>query len=95
MVAPEGSYDLLSPPSDRRYAAMLAGTHDPNRQGARGAPRLEAHAREFEARKLERFRRFVSRVREHSPYYRQIIAERNIDVGRCVRATSRCSRSRS
>ncbi len=39
---------------------------------------------EFEARKLERFRRFVSRVREHSPYYRQIIAERNIDVDRCV-----------
>jgi phenylacetate-coenzyme A ligase PaaK-like adenylate-forming protein len=39
---------------------------------------------EFEARKLERFRRFVSRVRVHSPYYRQIIAERNIDVGRCV-----------
>ncbi len=38
---------------------------------------------EFEALKLDKFRRLVRHVRECSPYYRRIIAERNIDVDRC------------
>jgi phenylacetate-CoA ligase len=39
---------------------------------------------EFEARKLARFRRFVRHVHDRSPYYGRIVAERGIDVDRCV-----------
>lgn len=39
---------------------------------------------EFEAHKLAKFRRLVRHAREHSPYYRRIIAERSIDLQRCV-----------
>ncbi len=39
---------------------------------------------EFEAQKLQRFRRFARHVCDRSPYYRRIIAERNIDADRCV-----------
>jgi len=38
---------------------------------------------EFEALKLDKFRRLVRHTRERSPYYRRIIEERNIDVERC------------
>ena len=38
---------------------------------------------EFEALKLGKFRRLVRHAGERSPYYRRIIAERNIDVARC------------
>jgi phenylacetate-coenzyme A ligase PaaK-like adenylate-forming protein len=38
---------------------------------------------DFEAWKLEKFRHLVRHVRERSPYYRRIIAERHIDVDRC------------
>ena len=38
---------------------------------------------EFEQAKLAKFRRLVRHARERSPYYRRIIAERNIDVDRC------------
>ena len=39
--------------------------------------------KEFEALKVDKFRRLVRHVRERSPYYRRIIEERNIDVDRC------------
>jgi len=39
---------------------------------------------DFEAWKLEKFRRLVRHASERSPYYRRIIAERKIDVERCV-----------
>jgi phenylacetate-coenzyme A ligase PaaK-like adenylate-forming protein len=39
---------------------------------------------ELEADKLVRFRRLVRHVNERSPYYRRIIAERGIDLERCV-----------
>ncbi|HUL81177.1 MAG TPA: hypothetical protein VL131_03485 [Gammaproteobacteria bacterium] len=39
---------------------------------------------EFEVAKLEKFRRLVRHVNERSPYYRRIIAERKIDLGRCT-----------
>jgi phenylacetate-coenzyme A ligase PaaK-like adenylate-forming protein len=39
---------------------------------------------EFEAQKLERFRRFARHARDRSPYYARIVAERRIDVDRCV-----------
>jgi phenylacetate-CoA ligase len=45
--------------------------------------------KEFEALKLDKFRRLVRHVRKRSAYYRRIIAERNIDVDRCQRATFR------
>jgi phenylacetate-coenzyme A ligase PaaK-like adenylate-forming protein len=38
---------------------------------------------DFEAWKLEKFRRLVRHANEHSAYYRRIIAERKIDVARC------------
>jgi len=38
---------------------------------------------DFEAWKLEKFRRLVRHANERSPYYRRIIAERNIDVASC------------
>jgi phenylacetate-coenzyme A ligase PaaK-like adenylate-forming protein len=41
---------------------------------------------EFEAERLARFRRFVRGVNARSAYYRRIIAERSIDVERCVPA---------
>jgi phenylacetate-coenzyme A ligase PaaK-like adenylate-forming protein len=41
---------------------------------------------EFEAVKLEKFRRLVRHVNERSAYYRRIIAERKIDVDRCTPA---------
>jgi phenylacetate-CoA ligase len=39
---------------------------------------------QFEALRLERFRRLARHVDRHSPYYAQIIRERGIDVDRCV-----------
>ncbi len=39
---------------------------------------------EFEALKLAKFRRLARHVQRCSPYYRRIIAERNIDVDRCT-----------
>ena len=39
---------------------------------------------EFERRRMRRFRRFVAFAYERSPYYRRIILERKIDIGRCV-----------
>src|SRR5215470_6160924 len=39
---------------------------------------------EFEVMKLEKFRKLVRHVNERSPYYRRIIAERKIDIDRCV-----------
>jgi phenylacetate-coenzyme A ligase PaaK-like adenylate-forming protein len=39
---------------------------------------------EFEAVKLEKFRRLVRHVNERSPHYRRIIAARKIDVDRCT-----------
>lgn len=39
--------------------------------------------KEFEALKVDKFRRLVRHVRKRSPYYRRLIAERNIDVDRC------------
>jgi len=38
---------------------------------------------ELEALKLGKFRRLVRHARDHSSYYRRIIAERGIDVGHC------------
>lgn len=48
----------------------------------RGA--LKLGRADFEAWKLEKFRRLARHVRERSPYYRRIIDERKIDVDRCV-----------
>jgi phenylacetate-coenzyme A ligase PaaK-like adenylate-forming protein len=39
---------------------------------------------EFEAVRLAKFRRFAHYVGEHSPYYREIIRERGIDLARCT-----------
>src|SRR5262245_3879316 len=39
---------------------------------------------DFEAWKLAKFRRLVRHANERSPYYRRIIAERNIDIARCT-----------
>ena len=50
---------------------------------------LQVFGKEFEALKLDKFRRLVRHVRKRSAYYRRIIAERNIDVDRCQRATFR------
>jgi phenylacetate-coenzyme A ligase PaaK-like adenylate-forming protein len=47
---------------------------------------LRGSRRRLEADQLAKFRRLVSFAREHSPYYRAIIAERGIDPARCVPA---------
>jgi phenylacetate-coenzyme A ligase PaaK-like adenylate-forming protein len=39
---------------------------------------------ELEAKKLDKFRRFVRYVEPRSPYYRRIIAERGIDLATCT-----------
>lgn len=39
---------------------------------------------ELEARQLSKFRRLVRFVRQHSPYYARVIAERGIDPERCT-----------
>ncbi len=44
---------------------------------------LKLNRADFEAWKLEKFRRLARHVRERSPYYRRIIEERKIDVDRC------------
>jgi phenylacetate-coenzyme A ligase PaaK-like adenylate-forming protein len=44
---------------------------------------LKLNRADFEAWKLGKFRRLVRHANERSPYYRRIIAERNIDVARC------------
>src|SRR5262245_53219220 len=44
---------------------------------------LKLNRADFEAWKLDKFRRLVRHANERSPYYRRIIAERNIDVARC------------
>jgi len=43
---------------------------------------LKLSRADFEAWKLEKFRRLVRHAKERSPYYRRIIAERNIDIAR-------------
>src|SRR5262252_6081770 len=45
---------------------------------------LKLSRADFEAWKLEKFRRLVRHANERSPYYRRIIAERKIDIDRCV-----------
>jgi phenylacetate-coenzyme A ligase PaaK-like adenylate-forming protein len=44
---------------------------------------LKLSRADFEAWKLEKFRRLARHAQERSPYYRRIIAERHIDVDRC------------
>jgi len=41
---------------------------------------------EFDAMKLDKFRKLARYANEHSPYYKQIIRERGIDLDRCVPA---------
>jgi phenylacetate-coenzyme A ligase PaaK-like adenylate-forming protein len=45
---------------------------------------LKLSRADFEAWKLEKFRRLARHARERSPYYRRIIEERKIDVDRCT-----------
>jgi phenylacetate-CoA ligase len=53
--------------------------------GALREQRTAAHLsrQEREERRLEKFRRLVGHANEHSSYYRDIIAERGIDVATC------------
>src|SRR5690348_16605140 len=38
----------------------------------------------FERRRLRRFRKFATYVREHSPFYKRIMAEQKLDPATCT-----------